>query len=107
MTILYSGQLRDSLWMEKIRKILPERSLVQSEKISYREGEKWLNFPNRSNKKEYCETASVNPEAVLINTAQLHIKININDKMGKTMIDFGATRNFIIKKYMKTKRYPI
>ena len=39
----------------------------------------------------------------LINTAQLYIKIDINEKTGNTIIDFGTTENFIIRKYIGKK----
>ena len=45
--------------------------------------------------------------AVLINIIYLRIKININRKIGTIIIDFGVIGNFIIKRYIKTKKYPI
>ena len=42
---------------------------------------------------------------MLINTAQLRIKININKKIGNTMINFSITGNFMTKKYIENKKY--
>ena len=41
------------------------------------------------------------------NIAQLYIKININKKTENIMINLGTTENFIIKKYIKNKKYSI
>ena len=68
---------------------------------------KLLDFSDRSSQKKYYETAPVNREAVLINTAQLRIKININKKIGSTMIDSDTTENFTTKKYTEKKKYLI
>ena len=66
---------------------------------------KLLDFSDRSNQKKYYGTTSANREAVSISIAQLYIDININKKKKSTIINFGATENFIIKKYIKNKKY--
>ena len=40
-----------------------------------------------------------------ISITQFYIRIKINKKIGKTMIDSGAIGNFIIRKYMESKKY--
>ena len=66
-------------------------------KMSFGKAGKLLNSSDRSNQKEYYGIASVNRETILINITQLHIKIVINKKIGNTIIDLGATGNFITK----------
>ena len=78
-----------------------------AKKVSLRKIEKLLDSSNRSSQKEYCGTASVNREAVSINTAQLYIEININGKTGNTMINSDITENFMTKKYTESKKYLI
>ena len=93
--------------MQKIREILSGQPLIQLKKTSHRKVEKLLDFSDRSSQKKYYGTAPVSRETVLINTIQLHIKININGKIGNIIIDFDIIENFIIKRNIENKEYSI
>ena len=67
-------------------------------KTSFGKTEKLLNSSDRSSQKKCCGTAPANRETVSTNTAQLHIRIKINRKIGSAMIDSGMTMDGSTKK---------
>ena len=66
-----------------------------------------MSSSDKSSQKKYYGTTSANKKIILINTTQLHIKININGKKENTIIDSGAIGNFITKNYIEIKKHSI
>ena len=91
--------------MQEIWRILSERSPLCPKKTSLGEAEKLLDSSDKSGQEKCCGTASANREAASTNTAQLHIKIFINEKTESAIIDSGATENFMTKKYTESKKH--
>ena len=92
---------------KRYKKFHSDNLLCSQEKYFLKKIEKLLDFSDRSSQKKYCGMASANRETASINTAQLYIKININEKIEDIIINLDTTRNFMIRKYITDKRHLI
>ena len=99
--------MRNPLRTKEIRRILPKQFTLQSSEASPGEIKKLLDSSDGSSQKKYCGTAPANREAVSINTAQLHIEININGKKRSIIIDLDIIGNFMTQKYTESKKHSI
>ena len=82
-------------------RILSRRYQLQKKYIFVREIGKNLGSTDRSSQQKLN---SIVPDATAINV-YFKITININKKKEITIIDSGATENFIIRKYTKKQKY--